>query len=196
MDKAQLNRAYFNTGEWLRQEYKGIQILKYPSDLEHYKMILKQSKPDLIIETGTLFGASALWLKDHSKAKILTYDIEDKVTDHVAGITYVVGSSLDTLPIKLRKFKRVMVILDSDHSKEHVLKELEKFAPLVSKGCYLVVEDTFISQYLHNHDPNNDYSTGSSWEALTEWYPHNAKTFVTQPEPDLTMNPDGWLQRV
>lgn len=192
MDKAQLNRDYFSTGEWLRQSYKGIQILKYPSDLEHYEWVLKQTKPDLIIETGTLEGASALWLHDHSNAQIITIDVDDRVKERVKGIGYVIGDSLE-VNISTKGYKRVMVILDSDHSRKHVLAELKKYAPLVSKGCYLVVEDTFISLYLENQDQNNDYSDGSSWEALIEW---DSKGFAEQPEPDLTMNPGGWLKRV
>ena len=196
MDKAQDNLDYFNSGAWLRQQYKGIQILKYPTDLEHYEWILNDSRPDLIIETGTLDGASALWFKDHSKADVITIDIDDRVKNKAKDITYIVGDSIK-LPMTNKQLvgrhKRVMVVLDSDHSKDHVLAELALYAPLVSKGCYLVVEDTFISQYLDNKDPNNDYSTGSAWEALQEW---GAKGYQVQPEPYLTMNPGGWLKRV
>jgi cephalosporin hydroxylase len=192
MGKAEENLAYFNTGEWLRQEYKGIRILKYPSDLDHYKQILAETKPDLIIETGTLDGASALWFRDHSKASIWTIDTDDRVENHYSGIDYVVGDAL-LANISTPMSKRVMVVLDSDHRKDHVLAELKKFAPLVTKGCYLVVEDTFISQYLNNDDSNNDYSDGSSWEALQEW---GAEGFKTMPEPELTMNPGGWLMKL
>lgn len=196
MDKAEDNIAYFNSNEWLRQEYRGIQILKYPSDLEHYKKILAETKPDLIIETGTLDGASAAFYKDHSRADVITIDVDNRVKDKRPDITYLLGSSINLLMTNkqlIGKHKRIMVILDADHRKDHVLAELKLYAPLVSKGCYLVVEDTFISQYLHNQDQNNDYSGGSSWEALQKW---DSKNFQVQSEPYLTMNPGGWFKRV
>ena len=192
MDKAELNRAYFEAGDWLHTKYKGIPIFKYATDLYRYEDILRETNPDLIIECGTLKGGSALWLKDHSNAKVITIDV-DHVNRQHDGIQYVTGNSLQKR-ISTKGYRRVMVILDSDHCKEHVLAELKKFSPLVSKGCYLVVEDTFISRYLNNQDPNNDYSGGSSWEAIQDW---DNTGFEQEEGPFmLSMNPGGWFQRV
>lgn len=193
MEKAQLNKAYFEAGDWLHTKYRGVPIFKYATDLYVYEEILNDTRPDLIIETGTLKGGSALWFRNHSHALIVTIDTEDDVRYREPGITYYTMSSL-SLDLNTERFKRVMVVLDSDHSKTHVLAELKKYAPLVSKGCYLVIEDTFISQYLNNQDPNNDYSNGSSWEAVQEW---DSKGFEVQPDKfTLSMNPGGWFKRV
>lgn len=192
MDKTQLNKAYFETGDWLHTDYKGIQLLKYATDLWQYKNIIEETKPDLIIETGTLKGASALFFRDISDAHIITIDINDEAERHKY-IKYIIGNSLKQ-NIAVSGYERIMVVLDSDHHKDHVLAELKKYAPLVSRGCYLVVEDTFISQYLNNEDPNNDYSNGSAWEAIKEW---DNIGFEQQDDMfSLSMNPGGWFKRV
>lgn len=201
MDKAALNRAYFDTGDWLHTEYRGVPIFKYATDLWIYRQIIEDTKPDLIIETGTLKGGSAKFFSDirfdDYNAHIVTIDIVDEVENKDIGIDYLIGDSLNQV-IDCNwpggSPKKTMVILDSDHTKDHVLAELKKYAPLVSKGCYLVVEDTFISQYLNNEDPNNDYSNGSAWEAVQEW---DSTGFEVQPDMfTLSMNPGGWFKRV
>lgn len=195
MEKAELNRKYFATGDWMRTKYKGIPIFKYATDLYIYEQILQETKPDLIIETGTLEGGSALWFADHSDAKIITIDTKPVPQQHL-GIQYVTGNSLDK-QISIKGYERVMIILDSDHRKDYVLAEIKKYAPLVSKGCYLVIEDTFLSRYMNNEDGHNDYSGGSSWEAVQEWnqngFAHNdtlSNMFT------LSMNPGGWFKNL
>lgn len=194
MDKAQLNKAYCLAGDWLHTTYRGIPIFKYATDLYRYEQIIEETNPDLIIETGTLEGGSAWWFNNHSDALVMTMDINDvDILGKGIPVVFYRGDSLD-IKINTEQYERVMVVLDSDHSKDHVLAELKKFAPLVSKGCYLVVEDTFISQYLNNEDPNNDYSNGSSWEAVQEW---DSTGFEVQPDTfTLSMNPGGWFKRV
>lgn len=193
MDTAKLNRAYFQTGEWVRTTYQGRKLLKYPSDLFVYERIIAETNPDLIIETGTLEGGSAKWFKDHSSADVISIDTRKPAGLLPPGVTYVTGDSLD-VKLNLRKYKRVMVVLDSDHSKAQVLAEIKKFAPLVSKGCYLVVEDTFISRYLDNQDGHNDYSAGSSWEAVQAW---DKKGFASVDHSMvLSMNPGGWFKKL
>jgi cephalosporin hydroxylase len=193
MDKAALNRAYFDTGEWARTWYRGIPIFKYPSDLFVYDLLIRETKPDVIIETGTLEGGSAWWFADHSDAQVLSIDLKQPEYGS-PDVIYLEGNSLDFDERYVQKANRVMVVLDSDHDKEHVAAEIKKFAPLVSKGCYLVVEDTFISQYLDNDDPNNDYSNGSSWEAIQEWDKEGFESVDLS--MTLSMNPGGWFKRV
>jgi cephalosporin hydroxylase len=189
MGQAELNKAYFESGDWCKLYYKGIQMLKYTTDLWQYMNILEATQPDLIIETGTLKGASALFFNDHSKARVITMDIVNQVENQHPAIEYRIGDSLEQ-SFNIKKYKRVMVVLDSDHGKAHVAAELKKYAPLVSRGCYLVVEDTFISDYLGN----SEYPNGSVREALTEW---DSTGFEQQPDMfALSMNPGGWFKRV
>jgi cephalosporin hydroxylase len=193
MDQAELNRAYFETGEWARTYYKGVPIFKYPSDLFVYEQIIAETNPDVIVELGTLQGGSALWLRDHSNADIFSVDVAIPPNFKGSRIRFLNSNSLD-LDLKSFDYKRVMVILDSDHRKDHVLAEIKKFAPLVTKGCYLVIEDTSISKYLDNVDGHNDYSGGSSWEAVQEWDKEGFESVDLSMM--LSMNPGGWFKRV
>jgi cephalosporin hydroxylase len=87
---------------------------------------------------------------------------------------------------------RVMVILDSDHNKEHVLKELNIYAPLVTRGSYIIVEDTNI----HGHPLREELPEGP-WEAVQEWLPKHPNFVIDHNiEPPVTNNPDGWLRRM
>jgi cephalosporin hydroxylase len=142
---------------WCTTKWRGIHVLKAPTDLWVYQELISEIKPDLIIETGTLRGGSALFMRDvldkiNPEGKIISIDItheEIREEVRVPGIQYYLGGSteVETITyvkayIEAYKCKRVMVILDSDHSEKHVSRELELYAPLVTKGSMLIVEDT------------------------------------------------------
>jgi cephalosporin hydroxylase len=143
----------------------GVKVLKLPLDLWIYQELLWSLRPDLIVETGTLRGGSALYLAsvcdllDHGR--VVTIDIEDDESRPThPRITYVHGSSTD--PAILDRVRQdaagaatVMVILDSDHSRDHVLAELRAYAALVTPGSYLIVEDTHVNgnPILPEHGP-------------------------------------------
>lgn len=179
----------FHNGDWLQTYVDGIQTLKFQSDLDTYAKVLEELKPDTIIETGTLKGGSARFFSKF--AKVITIDITPQCEKVFDDITYIHGSSTDPeIVAKVKKLikGRCMVILDSDHTKSHVAKEIELYSPLVSPGCYLVVEDTFISRYTDNYG----YPNQSSWEAVEEW---DKKGFTNvEIEPEITMNPRGWFR--
>lgn len=189
--------------------FEGVPLIKNPMDLWIYQEILWTLRPTLIIETGTALGGSALFfarqldLLGVPGGKVVSIDIEHpKPPKHVLPvhprITFVLGSSLDpdiqaSVRAAASTHPRVMVVLDSDHGKEHVLAELAAYAPLVTPGQFLVVEDT-----------NIDVPLAKGWHggpgpgaALQEWLPHHgeferdliAERYV------LTMHPGGWLRR-
>lgn len=153
-------KAPFNEMYW-----QGWPIVKCPLDLHQYQEIIWQTKPEAIIETGTYAGGSALFLANmldiQGSGDVLTIDIlvNPDLPEHPR-IQYMQGlSSIDLRVIeRVKKFclgKKTMVILDSYHSKEHVLKELKLYAPFVSKGAYLIVEDTL--QYAYSSQPTRDF---------------------------------------
>jgi len=124
---------------------------KYPQDILLYADAIFKRKPDYIIETGTFYGGSALFFGD---MLLLTggkkvFSIDNRTNRNFPAhplVEYVNGSSSD--PNLINELKRrldgtVMVSLDSDHSTHHVRKELELFAPIVSRGQYIVVEDCY-----------------------------------------------------
>ena len=155
----EFNDLYYKLGmqTWGITQWRGINVMKPPTDLWVYQELINEIKPDLIIETGTCYGGSALFMRDvldkvNPKGWIITIDImperlKDLVKD-TPGILVHVGSSVKESTISFVKdiiewysCKKIMVILDSDHSPDHVKKEMELYAPLVSKGSILIVED-------------------------------------------------------
>lgn len=131
-------------------------MVKTASDLDRYRLILERTRPTHIIETGTLTGRSAHFFASFRGAEVLTIDTEPRTFDMGllstpagAHITRIVSSSTDLGTVALARHwaagaRRVMVVLDSDHSAGHVLAELRAYGPLVTPGCYLVVEDGVI----------------------------------------------------
>lgn len=120
-------------------------LLKLDADLTRYKAIIEATRPEVIVETGTHKGASARWFAQQSGVeRVITVDIDERERPD-DGIIYAVGDSADpaiaAAVTSLVAGRRCMVVLDSDHSGPHVAKEIKLYGPLVSPGCYLVVED-------------------------------------------------------
>jgi cephalosporin hydroxylase len=183
--------------------WMGHEMQKCPMDLLMYQEILYECKPDLIIECGTWRGGSALYLAHlcdlMQHGMVLTIDINRFVgfPQH-SRIMYMTGSSVDAEIIKQAKgladgFRKVMVILDSDHTRPHVLKELEAYAEMVTARQYLIVEDCNIS----GHPVREDLPAGP-FEAVESWLPKHPE-FIRDEACQrflLTFNPGGYLRRV
>jgi cephalosporin hydroxylase len=192
-------KLYGKSGVWLATFWLGRHVYKAPTDLWIYQELLHFTRPDLIIETGTFTGGSALFLASMcdlmGRGRIITIDVDpqDDLPQHPR-IQYLQGSSvapevLDQVRAAAAGAERVMVILDSDHSKDHVLAELREYSPLVSEGCYLVVEDTE-ARLLPDHWPGPD-------EAIKEFLTDN-HAFEVDPVCEkflLTFQPGGYLKR-
>ena len=165
---------------WGGARYFGTRIAKLPSDLHTYQEIVYEIKPALIIETGTFSGGSALYLAhlmdQLSRGSVISIDLQPIQPSYPRHprIEYKAGrSSTDRFTADAARHwaeysgEPVMVVLDSLHTKEHVLAELEIYAPLVSGGSYLVVEDT-------NVGPNDivfpEHGLGPG-DAVREWLP-------------------------
>jgi cephalosporin hydroxylase len=187
---------------WRSSRWFGAKVLKSPLDLWIYQEILVETRPDLVVETGTADGGSALFLAMMcdllGNGDVVSVDIRhaDARPSHER-IRYVRGSSVDPDIVDLirelaRGKQRVMVILDSDHSREHVLEELDSYAPLVTQGCYLVVEDTNVN----GHPVYPSFGPGPM-EAVEEFLQTHAEfTRDRQREKFLvTFNPGGYLRR-
>ena len=198
------HRLYYDRHEttWTSISWLGTTVLKCPLDLWNYQEILVETKPDLIVETGTHLGGSALYMAGVcdliGSGRIVTVDLVDLPGRPVHGrITYLEGSStsaevVEQVTTHARAAERVMVILDSDHSRDHVLRELELYAPLVSKGCYLVVEDTNVN----GHPVLPGFGPGPM-EALKEFLrgTNDFEADGSREKLMLTFNPSGYLRR-
>jgi cephalosporin hydroxylase len=200
-----LHPANFVTGtdaDHLRASWFGVPTWKLPSDMWVYQEILFDTKPDLLIETGTQYGGSTRFyaaimdLLGHGE--IVTIDVDTaavhpSVPDHPR-ITVIESSSTDpavVADVRARaEGKRVMVILDSDHQQAHVAEELRQWSDLVSPGCYLVVEDTALgTEYLPGW--------GGSLAAVQAWLPQHPEFEVDRSREKflVTVNPGGYLRR-
>lgn len=173
-----------------------------PLDLWIYQEIISEIQPDLVIETGTLFGGCALYLAHVldclGKGRVMTIDILDLIRPSHPRIDYVLGSSTDAELIHGLLDNRPadetrMVLLDSDHRKEHVLEEMRLLAPYVSVGSYLIVTDSNIN----GHPVHADFGPGP-FEAVQEFLRDN-DAFVVDPAREkfrMTFNPSGYLKRI
>ncbi len=192
------NEFYYDSHAWQNTFWEGIEIQKLPSDLFVYQEIIFRKKPDIIIETGTLYGGSALFiarlLDIMNNGRIISIDIKKRELPAHPRIKYYVSSSINPKLIdRLKeecKGKKVMVILDSDHSKSHVLEELKLYSELVSSDQYLIVEDTNIN----GHPVGKDFGPGP-YEAVEDFLKSNEqfKIDTEQEKFLLTFNPNGFL---
>ncbi len=197
------HQIYYNSGVWRQTYYFGHQILKCPLDMWIYQELITQIKPDVIIETGTYRGASALYMAHLcdliGNGEIITIDIEahENQPKHPR-IRYMIGSSLEPVIIdQVKEFiknkSKVMVVLDSDHTMQHVAQELKLFGPMVTPGSYLIVEDSNIN----GHPVRSDYGPGPL-EAIADFVREN-KEFMVDYEREkffVTYNPCGYLKKV
>jgi len=147
--------------------WMGRPIIQYPQDLVAVQEIIWDVKPDLIVETGVAHGGSAIFFASllelnaqcggPKNAEVWCVEIDLRLHNREALVAHPMyprlrifdGSSVDekiasVIAEKAATCQRVMVILDSNHSHEHVLGELNLYAPLVSVGSYCVVFDTVI----------------------------------------------------
>jgi cephalosporin hydroxylase len=202
----QFHRLYYHLRPrvWEQTTYRGWRILKLTSDLWIYANLIHDIKPGVIIETGTRYGGSALWLADQldmlGSGQVITIDIDDDYDSRPEHprITYVTGSSGDpdvaqqVAAMLPNDGSPVMLILDADHSRDHVLAELRVFASLVTSGSYLIVEDTNIN----GHPVFEEFGPGP-YEAVEAFLAENDDFEVDESRHlyYVTQNPRGYLRR-
>jgi cephalosporin hydroxylase len=171
--------AATDSRSWGGATWMGIKTWKWPGDLQLYQELIWDLKPRLIIETGTAFGGSALFfahmLDQIGAGKVVTID-RNPMQRHYPmhpRIVYLDGrSSVDpgTVADVSRYYdtygQPTLMILDSDHARDHVLAELKAYASFVAPASYLVVEDTNVN----GHPVYQEHGPGPQ-EALDEWLP-------------------------
>lgn len=189
-----------NEGTWNYLTWMGRKVWKCPFDLWLYQEIIHETKPETIIETGTGYGGTAMYLASICdlvyNGKVITIDTDtyDKMPYH-SRVEYVVGSSVSEHIVERVKASvsgRVMVLLDSDHNKGHVLQEMEIYGDLVTQGNYMVVEDSNI-----NGNPVLEGWGEGPTEAIAEYLDTHDEFEVTDIEQkmQLSFNPGGYLRR-
>ena len=178
----------------------GVGAGKCPMDLWIFQEIIFDVKPDTIIECGTGGGGSTLFMASIcdliGKGKIITIDVAANPDRPMhERIYYHLGSSVHPATVDLVKRMAegiVLVDLDSAHDTPHVLKEMELYAPLVTPGSYLIVEDTNVA-------PDICPGHGPGPREAVEAFLKGNKSFVPDRQREklfLTFNPGGYLRRI
>ncbi len=203
----QFHRLYydrqFTDQSWGNTTWFGVHALKCPLDMWVYQEILFERRPDLIIECGTAAGGSALYLANLcdllNRGRVVSIDIEANVHRPLhPRITYLTGSStspdiVDKIAACARGLDHVMVILDSDHRRGHVLEELKLYNRFVTPGDYLIAEDTNIN----GHPAHADFGPGPM-EAVRDFLKENVSFEIDRRREKfmLSFNPGGYLRRI
>ena len=199
-------------------KWLGRPIIQFPQDIVALQEIIWDVKPDLIIETGIARGGSLIFsasiLELLGKGKVLGIDIEirkenmKKILEHPLSkrIKMIEGSSIDENIIDqvykiAEKYKKIIVILDSNHSHNHVLSELKAYSKLVKKGSYLIVFDTVIEdipkKYSKKLIKGNWSKTDNPKTAVREFLKENKRFKIDKEIEDkllITVGPEGFLK--
>jgi cephalosporin hydroxylase len=216
--KSSIAPRYSYNFSWL-----GRPIIQYPQDIVAMQELIWQTQPDLIIETGIAHGGSLIFSSamlelnaacgGNPEAAVLGIDIDIRahnrkaIEEHpMAGrITMLEGSSVASdIVDKVRAFasgkSTVLVCLDSNHTHEHVLAELEIYAPLTSVGSYCVVFDTVIEDLPTGLFPDRPWDKGANPKtAVHQWLKSHPEFEIDKAMNDrllITVAPDGYLRRV
>lgn len=200
----------------------GRPIIQYPQDIVAMQELVWSIQPDLIIETGIAHGGSLIFFASMlelnaacggaKNAEVLGIDIDIRKHNKEAieahpmfkRISMIEGSSIDDEIIeqvrnKAEGKKSILVCLDSNHTHEHVLAELEAYAPLVSVGSYCVIFDTIIEDMPADMFPDRPWEPGNNpktavWEYLKK-HPEFEIDKKIENKLLITVAPDGFLRR-
>jgi len=198
--------------------WMGRPIIQYPQDIMAMQEIIWNIKPDLIIETGIAHGGSLIFyasmleliggdgvilgididIREHNRREIEKHPMFER-------ITMIEGSSVDLGVVTevykhARGKRRVLVALDSLHTHDHVLQELELYSPLVTKGSYCVVFDTIVENLPEIYSTDRPWGRGNNPKtAVWEFLKKNDRFIIDRGIEDkllITVAPDGYLKCV
>ena len=200
------HKLYWNSQIFQNTKWMGVPVWKSVMDLWVLQEIIYEKKPDVIIETGTAHGGSALYFADlfntmsAGRGIVISIDIKPKpVLPKNSRIKYITGDSVSKDVLKtvrgcITSSDKIMVILDSSHTKKHVTSELCKYGSIVSLGQYLIVEDTNIN----GHPVNNPNSGPGPWEAVHDFLKTDKHFAVDKTREKFGMSfcPEGFLLRM
>ena len=221
-----ISQAWLRSGWDTKYVYSftwlGRPIIQLPEDLIRIQEIIYLVKPDVIIETGVAHGGSLIFYaslcKAMEKGRVIGVDIEIRPHNRKAieshqlfpFITLVEGSSVnpvivDQVKSQVQQGEVVLVLLDSCHTKEHVLAELNTYAPLVTAGSYIVAMDGIMEQLAGAPRTQKDWSWNNPKRAALEFVAAN-NNFIIEDLPFLfnegsiaervTYWPSGFIKRL
>lgn len=197
--------------------WMGRPLIQFPQDMVAMQEIIWTTRPEVVIETGVAHGGSLIYyasllellggdryvvgvdvdIRSHNRREIESHPMAHRI--HL-----VEGSSIEARTIsqvhKLVAGRRAMVVLDSNHSHDHVLSELALYSPMVNQDCYLVVFDTLIEDMPAFLVGDRPWGPGNSPKtAVWEFLRHNDRFEIDRSIEHkllITVAPDGWLKCV
>ena len=223
-DKDLQRRAFQVFLESCRYDYSynftwlGRPIIQFPQDIVALQEIIWRVRPDLIVETGIAHGGSLIFsasmlellggdgqalgieieLRPQNRAEIEKHPLFKR-------IKIIDGSSIDeSVAAQVRRAaagkRQVLVILDSNHTHDHVREELRLYSPLVTKGSYLVVFDTVVEDMPDDFFPNRPWGRGNNPKTAVREFLKTNDRFEIDKDIDgkllMTVAPDGYLRCV
>jgi len=223
---AVLSRHWVRVGWALKDSYgfswMGRPVIQLPQDLVRIQEVISEVRPDVIIETGVARGGSLIFYASLCKAfgrgRVFGIDIEIRPANRRAIeahelsplITLVEGSSVDPAVVQrvkslVQPSERALVILDSCHTKAHVLAELEAYHDLVAPGSYIVATDGIMRDLHDVPGGRPEWQVDHPCAAALE-FAANHPEFVLDDPPrpfnerlhasDVTYWPQAWLRRI
>jgi cephalosporin hydroxylase len=191
-----------------RRDAEGCEKIR--EDLARYRALIEGYHPDLIVETGTGSGAFALWLARTARCQVITIDTDpSRVSDEtrklglVEDVLFMFGSSTEDRVVRaigsmIDEATRPLVVLDSEHSADHVYAEMAAYGSRVPVGGWMVVEDTIARWQTHRQHPTGTL-VGTPMDAV-EWWMSQGSTWVVDEGvaglSPITQHPSGWLRRI
>jgi cephalosporin hydroxylase len=196
--------------------WMGRPIIQFPQDLVAMQELIWRLQPDLIVETGVAHGGSLIFyasmlellggdrrvvgididIRAHNRAEIEKHPMAKR-------ISLISGSSIDDGVLaqvheQAAGHKQVMVVLDSNHTHEHVLRELELYSPLVCKGGYLVVFDTIVEDMPDDFFADRPWGKGNNPKSAVHAFLKSNRRFEIDQDIQgkllITAAPDGYLR--
>ncbi len=221
-DLKDLTRDWFARSSEYEYSYHfswlGRPIIQFPQDIIASQEIIWSVKPDLIIETGIAHGGSLIFSASMLEllggdGQVLGIDIDIREHNRIEienhplfkRITMIEGSSIDDSMVEqvhnfAKNKDRVLVFLDSNHTHNHVLREMELYSPLVKKGSYLVVFDTVVEDMPDQYFADRPWGKGNNPKTAVWEFMKTNDRFEIDKEIEnkllITVAPDGYLKCV
>lgn len=208
-----MNKKFIYNFTWM-----GRPIIQHPHDTMALQELIWQTKPDVIIETGIAHGGSIIFtasmlellggdrlvigididIRKHNRAEIEHHPMFKRI-QLIEGSSIAPGTIEQVKQLAAGK-KNVMVILDSYHTHEHVMQELQLYGPMVSLNNYMVVFDTWVEDVPENYYPDRPWDKGDNPKTAVFEFLKTNKDFIIDKSIDhklsITLAPDGWLKKI
>ena len=196
--------------------WMGRPLIQFPQDMIAMQEIVWRVRPDLIIETGVAHGGSLIYYSSllellGNNGRVIGVDIDIREHNRIElekhpmfkRLDLIQGSSIDpAVADKVARLaegrKSVLVVLDSNHTHDHVLNELKLYAPLVTRGSYLVVFDTLIEDMPDEFFADRPWGKGNNPKTAVREFMTTTDRFAIDKEIDakllITVALDGYLR--